>query len=306
MLGIRQRALVTCNVSASVGEKLKPTVGLLRRYFLLALIFVQPIFLQAQQQRDDNNPQGKWEVLKNCRLAANAAADGDSFHVVHQGRQYIFRLYFVDAPETDAELSERIQDQAIYFGISAAHVPRAGGQAARFTREKLSSREFTVVTRWENALGRSKLVRFYALIFANSQNLAAELVANGWARIYGARASWPGGPQTAEFIEDLKKSEKTAREQRRGIWNEQAYSRNGHGPVGAPVVGNNPNKAVPDRLNINNASPEDLQTLPGIGPKLAQRIVTHRPYRKIQDLERVPGFGKKTIERLRPRLRFDR
>src|SRR3954447_19104989 len=43
-----------------------------------------------------------WIVLENCRLISNPANDGDSFHASAGAREYIFRLYLVDAPETDA------------------------------------------------------------------------------------------------------------------------------------------------------------------------------------------------------------
>jgi competence protein ComEA len=53
-------------------------------------------------------------------------------------------------------------------------------------------------------------------------------------------------------------------------------------------------------LDLNRASPEDLQRLPGIGPKLATRIVSARPFKRIDDLRRVSGIGVKTLEKLRP------
>ena len=80
----------------------------------------------AQQVHDDKNPEAKWETLDNCKLVTNEAMDGDSFHLLHDGREYLIRLYFVDAPEEDATLRDRIQDQAAYFGINVGDVTRAG------------------------------------------------------------------------------------------------------------------------------------------------------------------------------------
>jgi competence protein ComEA len=58
-------------------------------------------------------------------------------------------------------------------------------------------------------------------------------------------------------------------------------------------------------INVNRASQADLQKLPGIGPKLSQRILDERAkaaFKSIDDLRRVPGIGPKTLEKLRPHV----
>lgn len=58
-------------------------------------------------------------------------------------------------------------------------------------------------------------------------------------------------------------------------------------------------------VNLNTATPEELQHLPGVGPSKAKRIVdhrTHKPFRTVAELVRVKGFGAKTMSRLRPFL----
>lgn len=55
-------------------------------------------------------------------------------------------------------------------------------------------------------------------------------------------------------------------------------------------------------VDVNRATAEDLETLPGIGPALAQRILEERQkrmFRSVADLERVSGIGPATVERLR-------
>ncbi|MCI0681403.1 MAG: helix-hairpin-helix domain-containing protein [Gemmataceae bacterium] len=60
------------------------------------------------------------------------------------------------------------------------------------------------------------------------------------------------------------------------------------------------------RIDLNHATRAELQLLPGVGERLAQRIEAYRmlygPYQCIDDLRKVPGIGPKTIERLRPWL----
>jgi competence protein ComEA len=56
-------------------------------------------------------------------------------------------------------------------------------------------------------------------------------------------------------------------------------------------------------IDINQADGKELQQLPGIGPKLAQRILDERakaPFQSVEDLRRVSGIGPKILERLRP------
>ncbi len=58
------------------------------------------------------------------------------------------------------------------------------------------------------------------------------------------------------------------------------------------------------RLNLNDASLEELETLPGIGPARARAILRWREergfFRELEELLEVPGIGPATIERLRP------
>jgi competence protein ComEA len=60
------------------------------------------------------------------------------------------------------------------------------------------------------------------------------------------------------------------------------------------------------KVDVNRAGPDELRTLPGIGPTLARRILEARqkgPFRSVDELRRVKGVGPKTLERLRPFVR---
>lgn len=55
-------------------------------------------------------------------------------------------------------------------------------------------------------------------------------------------------------------------------------------------------------VDLNHATPEELQTLPGIGPELALAIIDHRRYETFDDLERIPGLDPETIRRITERI----
>lgn len=66
--------------------------------------------------------------------------------------------------------------------------------------------------------------------------------------------------------------------------------------------------AEPVPLDLNVASLEQLEGLPGIGHKKAEAIVElrkHRPFTRLTQLLEVRGIGRKTLERLKPYVRFE-
>jgi competence ComEA-like helix-hairpin-helix protein len=58
-------------------------------------------------------------------------------------------------------------------------------------------------------------------------------------------------------------------------------------------------------ININKASVEELQYLPGVGPAVAKDIVKGRPYKTPEDLKNVKGIGDKTYEKMAPRVKVE-
>ena len=78
----------------------------------------------------------------------------------------------------------------------------------------------------------------------------------------------------------------------------------------APPSGDHAKRAtVDDPVILNNASLDDLERLPGIGPKRAAAILELRQklgrFRQVEDLMRVKGVGRATLKKLRPIIRLD-
>lgn len=73
----------------------------------------------------------------------------------------------------------------------------------------------------------------------------------------------------------------------------------GSAPLGATAGPGAPGM----KININSATPEELETLPGIGPVLAAAIIDHReengPFTAVDELEDVSGIGPVTMEDVR-------
>jgi competence protein ComEA len=59
-------------------------------------------------------------------------------------------------------------------------------------------------------------------------------------------------------------------------------------------------------INLNTATQAQLESLPGVGAKAAQRVLEYRKqngsFKKVEDLMNVKGFGEKTFLKLKPML----
>jgi len=80
-------------------------------------------------------------------------------------------------------------------------------------------------------------------------------------------------------------------------------------PPASPLAGTQANPAqsgtVNSRVNLNTATQAELESLPGVGPKLAQQIIQvrqQRPFRSLSDLDQVPGVGPALVVKLRDRV----
>src|SRR5438094_8439491 len=263
-----------------------------------------------------------WVTLQGSHYLIKRPNDGDSFHVSVEGHEYIFRLYFVDAPETSAEFRDRVEEQATYFGVTVDQVLQVGELAKEFTREKLTD-SFFVRTCWEDAGGRSRMQRFYAFVQTRTGDLGEQLVENGLARAHLATAKPEGLTSAAAEWKHLIKLEHKAKREKVGGWgtNEERITARAQQPESEKGIdpfdkffhpaGETPVKAAttptakvgttpllseettpsgfpaPTKLDVNTASQTELENVPGIGPSIAERIIEARPFTSADDLHRA-------------------
>jgi competence protein ComEA len=323
--------------------------------FLLPLLSALVLLLQQARAAQD------WVQLTDCSLVPHEGNDGDSFHFESGGQEYIARLYFVDTPESeiDSQIEARIGEQAAHFGISENEVLKRGQEAKEFTRKTLSS-EFTVVTRFQGAMGRSKLPRYYCFVFpgGSRKDLGSLLTEAGLTRSLGQTAQNDfgldrvyydlleararrnrvgifGGNKPEQVSEALIRASQVARveppqegdisptlkfdlpglpkpnsdllfsrtdEKLKSDLRRKSDERLGLTQSSSPA--RSPESPSGSRINLNTASRSSLESLPGIGPVQAGRIIENRPYSRIEDLQKVPRLRKESIKRLAPLVSF--
>ncbi len=287
-----------------------------RTVLVLALLQVAVFDLDARED---------WAVLENCRFIPNPADDGDSFHASVGSVEYIFRLCLIDAPETAATDPARLIEQAKYFEITVPQAIEVGEAATVFTREKLTE-PFTVFTRMSGAPGRSRIERLYAFVQTSEGDLGEQLVRNGFARVHGLKVIPPGLASAKPELEKLQQLEDEARQEKIGGWGLNQDRLNVRAskqtplsfsvfvlpdkvtppPVPAPASAaptparSTPKEIATAKLDINVASLAELESIPGIGPALANRILAARPFKTADDLRKVEGIGATRYGKLRP------
>ena len=242
-------------------------------------------------------------------------------------------------PKRTRRIPRRLVEQAKYFGITVPQAIEVGRAAKEFTQEKLSQ-PFTVFTHMSDAMGQSRLERFYAFVETKEGDLGEQLVRNGLARSYGFKAAPPGLTNSRIEVEKLQQFEDEAKREKIGAWGVNAGRLNAHAqtpsafssfvadgktrsrsaPADSPAVfspvakpaasiarssvetnGSHAKEKIPlGNIDINTATEKELTTVPGIGHVMAARIIAARPFRSADDLKRVSGIGEKKYAQIRP------
>lgn len=255
------------------------------------------------------------QKFTDVRLVDNPSNDGDSFVVQAGEKRLHLRLYFVDCPEsvatTDAD-AKRVREQARYFGITdAKRVFEFGRAAKNFTTNALAQ-PFTVYTAFASALGRSPGGRIYAFVItADGHDLGRQLIENGWGRAHGSKRTGPTGGSSQDIQKELQDLESEAMLARKGVWaatDTQAIARLREEQrvedreIKELLHESSGKQAALSSVDLNTAGTRDLQSIAGIGPVLASRIIAGRPYKTVDDLLRVSGIGPRLLDKIRPYL----
>jgi DNA uptake protein ComE-like DNA-binding protein len=288
---------------------------MMKKALALSLLLLAALTLRADEAL---------QTFPGCTLVEAEWADGDSFPVrLPDGRQITTRLYGADCIEwhvNDETLARRLRAQRRYFGIAdtdaASSMKTArdfGKQAALRTRELLA-KPFTVHTAFAGARGNGDKERAYAFVTtAEGKDLATVLVDEGLARAFGVTRQLPDGTSGNEYREALADHELTAAAAKKGIWavtdwthlaEDRAEERRESAELQTVLKDSQSTTAA---IDPNTATAEELQSLPGIGKKLAERIIearTKTPIRSIDDLLAIKGITPKLAETLTPKLQF--
>ena len=171
--------------------------------------------------------RGQYQIYRNCKLAADKNNDGDSFRVrLSDGREEIFRLYFVDTPESAFKSyrngennHDRIRDQADYFNIAPQRAVEIGQAGKHLTLGLLAEHPFTLYTKWDSPFRDQ---RYHAFIEVTENGrprwLHELLVAKGLARLKTKPADLPDGTAAAAHRKQLEARERSAKATQAGAW----------------------------------------------------------------------------------------
>ena len=197
---------------------------------LVVLLIVAGIVWALEQRKPPAAGQTErarttaYEVISCGRWQDHKSNDGDSFHVrLPDGRVEQFRLYYVDAPESQFRTygggrtnRKRIHEQARALGLSDEQAVDIGRRAKSRVHDLLAGKPFTLHTRWDDPFCDR---RYHAFVAPEGGPFLEEtLVREGLVRIHTKPADLPDGTPVKERLRQLRELEKEAKRARQGAW----------------------------------------------------------------------------------------
>lgn len=197
--------------------------------------------------------------------------DGDTIIVNLNGKDERVRLIGIDTPET-------------------VHPERGeepfGREASDYTKSRLDGEQVYLEF---DVQQRDQYGRLLAYVWIGEEHFNATLVEQGYATV----STWP---PNVKYVEVYTALQQEAREESKGLWGIASLAE-------AYIVGDyeiDPDTKRPiQKININEATAEELQLIPGVGEVLAQRIIEARPFANVNELTKVNGIGQKTLDNMR-------
>lgn len=202
--------------------------------------------------------RGGWTTIRGARLNEERYYDGDSFELFTARSRRMYRLYFVDAPETDLSFPDRVREQADYWRVSVERALELGEEARQFVRN-FARDGVTVHHRREDAAGRTQ--RTYGLVEADGRWLDEALVEAGLARLHGKGADLPDGVAEQRHWARLRAAERRAKEARAGAWSDRRTPADRRRPAVEMAPGPARIRRAAAALNVENRMPRILGLL---------------------------------------------
>lgn len=220
---------------------------------------------------------GTKDPVQGNRLAVEVVrvVDGDTIVVKYNDKEERLRLIGVDTPESvHPEKGEQ----------------PFGKEASDYTKAQLAGKTVEIEFDVEQ---RDQYGRLLAYVWLDGKLFNETLVKEGYAVLL----TWP---PNVKYVERFTAAQKEAREKGKGLWGIDDIAKQYR-------VGNydiDPSTGLPlQKVNINTATLEELQLIPGVGEVLAKRIIevrTSKPFTDPKELTKVSGIGDKTVEKMLP------
>ena len=249
------------------------------------------------------------------KTTVSRVVDGDTIEAAINGKTEKIRLIGVDTPET-VDPKQGIQPY--------------GKEASDYTKQRLLNQAVEIELDIDD---RDFYGRILGYVWLNGKMYNTELIQNGYAVLMTISPN-------VKYVDLFKRLQEEARNAKHGLWAGQASPTTVPSvqptvipivtpsptiqptiePVATPSVTFTPvTEATPqptiapaplvNSVNINTASASELQSIPGIGPSLAQKIISYRQtngnFTSTSQLINVSGIGPTSYQKMAPYVRVN-
>lgn len=212
------------------------------------------------------NHRGAIESQAADQYIVSRVVDGDTLEVQKGDQLEKVRLIGVDTPET-VKPNTPVQPY--------------GKEASDFTKKMLLNKAITL----EFDAGRTdKYGRLLAYVYLEDEMFNETLLREGYARLMTV-------PPNVKYVDRFVAIQKEAREAGRGLWGL---------PEESKATVEKDTKA--EKIDINKATQSQLESLDGIGPALAKRIIEYRgqtKFKTIEDIMKVNGIKEDIFNKIK-------